>query len=286
MEKRTIKHITLYPALNKKILNPVKKVIEWFKGKNIKLYMPYECAKFFNLSGIDASNKEILKKTDVVLSLGGDGTFLRAARYVYNFDIKILGINLGDKGFLTEISMDDIDEYLDLLLKGKYKIENRAMLDCSITRQNKKVFFETALNDIVVAKGAFEHLLKIKTYVDENYAATFMADGLIISTPTGSTAYSISAGGPIISINADCFVISAICPHALSARPLVVSSEDVINIMEENSPKVDVMVDGQIKFISLKNDKIEIKKSKKYTKIIKIKKDFYQIVREKLRWVE
>lgn len=285
MEKRRIKHIALYPALNKSIADPINKIALWFKNKNISLYMPQESAKFFNLS-IGAKDKEILSKADLILSLGGDGTFLRAARYVCGFDINVLGVNLGSKGFLTEISMDDMDESFNLLLNEKYKIENRVMLDCLIMRRGKKIFSGTALNEVVVAKGGFEHLLNIKTYINENYAASFIADGLIVSTPTGSTAYSISAGGPIVSADADCFVMSAICPHTLSARPLVVSSDDVINIKEEKSPKVDVIIDGQIKFVSLKKDDIEVKKSKKITKIIRIKKDFYQIVREKLKWVE
>lgn len=285
MEKRRIKHIVLYPALNKSIADPINKIALWFKNKNINLYMPQESAKFFNLS-IGAKDKEILSKADLILSLGGDGTFLRAARYVCGFDINVLGVNLGSKGFLTEISMDDMDEYFNLLLSEQYKIEDRVMLDCLITRRGKKIFSGTALNEVVVAKGGFEHLLNIKTCINENYAASFIADGLIISTPTGSTAYSISAGGPIVSASADCFVMSAICPHTLSARPLVVSSDDVINIKEEKSPKVDVIIDGQIKFVSLKKDDIEVRKSKKVTKIIRIKKDFYQIVREKLKWVE
>jgi len=285
VEKRRIKHIALYPALNKSIADPINKIALWFKNKKISLYMPQESAKFFNLS-IGAKDKEILSKADLILSLGGDGTFLRAARYVCGFDINVLGVNLGSKGFLTEISMDDMDESFNLLLNEKYKIENRVMLDCLIMRRGKKIFSGTALNEVVVAKGGFEHLLNIKTYINENYAASFIADGLIVSTPTGSTAYSISAGGPIVSADADCFVMSAICPHTLSARPLVVSSDDVINIKEEKSPKVDVIIDGQIKFVSLKKDDIEVKKSKKITKIIRIKKDFYQIVREKLKWVE
>lgn len=285
MEKRKIKNIALYPALNKSIAGPINKIALWFKNKNISLYMPQKSAEFFNLS-IGAKDKEILSNADLMLSLGGDGTFLRAARYVCGFDINVLGVNLGSKGFLTEISMDDMDEYFNLLLNKKYKVENRVMLDCLITRRGKKVFSGTALNDVVVAKGGFEHLLNIKTYINENYAASFIADGLIVSTPTGSTAYSISAGGPIVSFDADCFVISAICPHTLSARPLVVSSGDIINIKEEKSSKADVIIDGQIKFISVKNDDVEIQKSKKVTKVIRIKKDFYQIIREKLKWVE
>lgn len=286
MEKRKIKHIALYPALKKDIINSVNKIADWFKNKDVKLYMPVQSAKFFNFSKIAAEDKDILNKADVILSLGGDGTFLRAARYVYNSDIKVLGINLGSKGFLTEVSINDIDKYFKLILSGEYKIETRSMLDCEITRGGKIVFTSSALNDVVLAKGAYEHLLKINTFINKNYAASFMADGLIVCTPTGSTAYSVSAGGPVISPNAECFVITAICPHTLSARPLVISDHDVVNIIEENAAKVDVIIDGQIKFVSMKNDKVKVKKSKKYTKVIRIKKDFYEIVREKLRWVE
>lgn len=285
MEKR-IKNIALYPILKPEIKDKVKFIAQLLIQSGIKVGVLYEHAKFFGFNFPAVKEAKILKTADVVLSLGGDGTFLRAARFVCGFDINVLGINLGGKGFLTEASFDEAEDYLDLLIKGKYSVEKKIMLDCRVARGGKKVFSATALNDVVMGKGAFERLLKIKTHINDNYAASFRADGLIVSTPTGSTAYSISAGGPIISPGASCFAVTAICPHTLSARPLVISEADTVTIIEENAPKVDIIIDGQIKFNGLKNDKIIINKSRKITKVIKIKKDFYQIVREKLKWVE
>ncbi|MFH1453694.1 MAG: NAD(+)/NADH kinase [Armatimonadota bacterium] len=287
MEKRRrIKNVVIYPGKRPEILEFINKVSGWLKARNISVYMPADCAKFFNLKELSASDKTIFKNADVVLSLGGDGTFLRAARYLCGHDIGVLGINLGRKGFLTEISIEEIDEYLKLLIAGRYKVEKRMMLDCGITRDKKKVFSGTALNDVVMSKGSFEHLLKIKTYVNGSYAASFTSDGLIVSTPTGSTAYAVSAGGPIVAPGTGCIVMAAICPHTLSARPLIISKDDVVNIEEENVQKVDIIIDGQIKFSSLRKDKITVKKSSKSTKIIRIKKGFYEIIRDKLKWVE
>lgn len=295
MEKGKIKEIAVYPALKREITGPVTEIINWFRAKCIAVCMPVEAAGFFKLKEFAASSQAITKRAEMVLSLGGDGTFLRAARFVCGRDIGILGVNLGSKGFLTEVTLDDRDEYFTALIDGNYTVENRIMLDCGILRggpapggagRGKKVFAGTALNDVVMSKGAYEHLLKIKTRINGNYAASFLADGLIVSTPTGSTAYSLSAGGPIISSAANCFSITAICPHTLSARPLVISADEAVYITEENAKKVNVVIDGQITFSCAKNDEIIIKKSEKTTRVIRIKKDFYGIVREKLRWVE
>lgn len=223
---------------------------------------------------------------NMVFSLGGDGTLLRAARLVAAHEIPVCGINLGGLGFLTQIGVHELHDYLKYILEGTYQIEDRMMLSGYILRKEKRIGQFHCLNDIVVAKKLFARLIHLETYINEEYVIHYAADGLVISTSTGSTAYSLSAGGPIVYPSIKSMIITPICPHTLSARALVISHRDIFKVLVQSRGK-DVMltVDGQQGFDLEENDIIIIQESKYQTKLVTFpEKSFYGILRKKLKW--
>ena len=162
-----------------------------------------------------SKKSEILKDADVLICLGGDGTFLKAARSVYKKNIPILGINLGSLGFLTEVEKNEIKDAVNCLMTGKYIVEERMMLEATIIRNDEIIGKDTALNDIVISRGALSRILHVKTYINDVFVDMFPGDGLIVSSPTGSTAYSLAVGGPIVEPDIDLIIVSPICPHIL-----------------------------------------------------------------------
>jgi len=226
------------------------------------------------------------KRVNMIFSLGGDGTLLRAARLVAARGIPICGVNLGGLGFLTQIGVHELNHYLKSILEGAYQIENRMMLSGYIVREEENIRQFHCLNDIVVAKKLFARLIHLETYINEEYVIHYAADGLVISTPTGSTAYSLSAGGPIIYPSMKSMVITPICPHTLSARALVIHHNDIFKVVVRSKAK-DVMltVDGQQGFDLKENDLIVIQESKYQTQLVTFpEKSFYGILRKKLKW--
>lgn len=222
----------------------------------------------------------------MVFSLGGDGTLLRAARLCSEYGIPICGINLGGLGFLTQIGVNEIEEYIQLIIDGFYQIENRMMLSGYILREGKNNGHFMSLNDIVVAKKLFARLIHLESYVNDEYVIHYAADGLVVSTPTGSTAYSLSAGGPIIHPSIQSMIITPICPHTLSARSLVINHKDIFKIVVKSKEKeVMLTVDGQQGFNLKENDIIVIQESEHQTRLITFKgKSFYGILKKKLKW--
>lgn len=225
-----------------------------------------------------------LQGADCLLVLGGDGTLLQAARQVCTSATPILGINLGRLGFLTEVELADLYPALDKLLTGDYHIEQRMMLQSTVKRPDQ-ILTCTALNDIVVTKGAFPRLLSLEVYISSDYLDTYPADGLIVATPTGSTAYSLSAGGPLLTPDLRVMLLTPICPHTLYARPLVVPGKHQIEI-HVHAPEVEVMlaVDGQ-QGLSLRNgDVITVTEASTTTQLIRLQdKTFFSLVRQKLQ---
>ncbi len=168
--------------------------------------------------------------SDIILVLGGDGTLLRAARQACKYGLPVLGINMGRLGFLTEIEVSDIDLALDSILAGDYYIEQRMMLKAELVRQGGGVCQLIALNDIAIAKASFARIIHLKVFINDDFVGYYPADGVLVSSPTGSTAYSLSAGGPIINPAMECLLLTPICPHALNARAIVTDSKDKIRI--------------------------------------------------------
>ena len=227
--------------------------------------------KKFNVSGEVINDR---KNYDFIISLGGDGTFLATARSF--FDTPIVGINLGNLGFLSEIDKDNMESELKRILDGDFRIEERFLLESEIF--GKKYY---ALNDFVINRGCITRLLNLELYFNNKFVDNYVADGIIVSTPTGSTAYSLSAGGPIVEPNLDVFVISPICAHSLHQRPVIISSDTEVKIISKMSG-ILVMADGQEVNDSESLKEIIVRCSDKKVKVIKNTKNcFFDTVRNK-----
>ncbi len=229
------------------------------------------------------SEKKIAASCDILVSLGGDGTILRLARIVGKRSTPILGINLGKLGFLAEVSVDELDSCLDEILRGEYHIEDRMVLHASSPTMKDDYF---ALNDVVVDLSSSSRMVNIATYVDREYLATFTGDGVIVSTPTGSTGYALSNGGPIVTPTSRAIMISPICPHTLTARPVVVSDDATIVLRVQSAPgKVHVTADGQPEQFLKPPMQITIKKARHTTRLVKRSNtSYYEVLRKKLNW--
>jgi NAD+ kinase len=224
---------------------------------------------------------------DLLISLGGDGTLLSSARTFASFDIPIVGVNLGRLGFLVDVPFDDNFKSISKILKGEYRAENRIMLDVAIWRDEKKVFSSIAMNDIVIRIKDTVRMIEFETFVNNDFVNKQRADGIIVNTPSGSTAYALSAGGAILVSDIDALQILPICPHTLSNRPIVVNAKDKIKIIysKNNNFTSHVVCDGVTNFDLLPSDEICIRQYAKKIKLIHPKKyTIYSILREKLNW--
>ncbi len=228
------------------------------------------------------------QEVQLVLVIGGDGTMLRAARTVYGREIPILGINQGYLGFLTEIEVEQLSESLQQLLAGEYEIERRMMLTAKVYREQQCIADVSALNDLVVTKGALSRIIKLDLRMGEQLVERYHGDGLIFSTPTGSTGYSLSAGGPIVYPAIDLCIVAPICPHSLIARPLIFSPEHTLTVcLDANNAPAMLTVDGQNGVELKKGDYIQISKAQHDTCLVVLKKrNFFAVLREKLKGVQ
>ncbi|HEX9777107.1 MAG TPA: NAD(+)/NADH kinase [Geopsychrobacteraceae bacterium] len=231
---------------------------------------------------------EIPAQVDLIIVLGGDGTLISVARLVGDLPIPILGVNLGSLGFLTEITRHELPAMLDLVIRGQFVVSDRMMLDASICRDGRVVGEYTVLNDVVINKGALARIIDMRTSVDGTHLTTFKADGLIIATPTGSTGYNLAAGGPIIYPGINSLVITPICPHMLTNRPIIVSDQACIQIEVKFADDVVFFTaDGQVGRKLQPNDLVEVRKSQSRTLLITSpSKDYFEILRTKLSWGE
>ena len=227
------------------------------------------------------SKKELIEYSDVIIVLGGDGSLLETARNATETSKPFLGVNFGKLGFLADVKENEVLNRIKMIEDGNYYIEERIMLDASY--ENKKI---CALNDIVIDKGASQRVLKVSVDINGKYFTTYTSDGLIISTPTGSTAYNMSANGPIVQPGVSAFTITPLSPHALAMRPVVIPDSSEITITAESSDnKMILSGDGQTNIRISSLSKITVKKAKTTAKFIKFKdSDFYTILREKLGW--
>lgn len=259
-------------------------LLRWLKERDIDTIIDKDSASRLNITGYPP--EEIPQMVDMVIVLGGDGTMLRVARLVGEREIPILGVNLGTLGFLTEINKDELYTSMELILSGRCFLETRLMLKAEVQRKGQRVIEHHVLNDVVINKSALARIIDIETYVDESYVTTFKADGLIVATPTGSTAYNLSAGGPIIYPSLDCIILTPICPHTLTNRPIVLSDNVTVKtILTSESEDVFLTMDGQVGFSLKKDDVITITKAPFRTRIvIPCERDYFHILRTKLKW--
>ena len=267
----------LKPKNTLKIKDTFLKIKKIFEKKGIDVYLDAISAKAVGLLGIDF--EEMCNQVDFIVALGGDGTLISVARRAYKFDKPILGINAGNLGFLTDINPENVEEFLDNFLKGNYRIDERMVIE--IEYKNSTLY---AFNDVVVSKDVISSMINIQVDTNESFLNTYRGDGLIISTPTGSTAYNLSAGGPVVYPLTESFILTPICPHSLTQRPLVLPSDFILEIsVKEDIAKL--ILDGQE--IHSLNDKIIVKKAKRSAKLIhRSERNYFDVLREKLHWGE
>ncbi|MDR1727525.1 MAG: NAD(+)/NADH kinase [Acidobacteriota bacterium] len=224
-------------------------------------------------------------KMDAVVVLGGDGTLLRAARLVGSSGVPIVGVNMGSLGFLTEVRPDELYLALENLLAGRYGIEERVLLTVEVLRGDASLARYLALNDAVINKGALARIIELEIRIGEQPPLFTRSDGLIISTPTGSTAYSLAAGGPIMYPTLEAFVVTSICPHSLTNRPLVMPDRQELQVRLQRGRDVMLTVDGQVGMPLLPDDRILVRRAEATLKLLlPFRKRFFDILREKLRW--
>jgi NAD+ kinase len=266
----------------------LKDLLAWLQDHNCEAIVEEEVVQAFALTQVKGTLLEnIPAQADLIMVFGGDGTMLRVARSIEGRPAPILGVNLGSLGFLTEITLEDLYPALERVLEGKYAIDRRNMLKVSIHRGGHPVATHHALNDAVINTGALARLISMDAFVDEEYIATFPADGMIISTPTGSTAYSLSAGGPVLCPQLDSVVMTPICSHTLTSRPLVIPAESNIRVVVKSGEEVMLTVDGQIGVPLGAGDEVCCTRSEYQIELVQAgHKDFFDVLREKLKWGE
>ncbi len=234
------------------------------------------------------SSAKVGAKADVVVVLGGDGTLIQAARLLKGRAVPIMGINLGSLGFMTEFPVSDAMAAFDAVLKGQFLTQSRMKLSCRLYRDDKLLVEDEVLNDVVISKSALAKIADHETWLDSDFVALFKSDGIICSTPSGSTAYSLSAGGPIVHPSIDCVVLTPICPHALTQRPIIVPGDQTIRIVLKNEVSdVYLTIDGQTGLPLKTGDRVEVKRSKNRVLLVSNPElDYFAILRQKLRWGE
>lgn len=231
---------------------------------------------------------ELPEMVDLIIVLGGDGTLISVARSVAGRNVPIVGVNLGQLGFLTEITRDELPEMMEDVIRGEYHVTDRMMLDAFIKREGEIVGQYTVLNDVVINKGALARIIDLKTHVDGRLLSNYKADGLIIATPTGSTGYNLAAGGPIIYPEINSLLISPICPHMLTNRPIILWSRSVIEVeVRFEDDVVFFTADGQVGRKLLPGDRVEVRRSDSRALLVNSpNKDYFEILRTKLSWGE
>ncbi|HOJ71541.1 MAG TPA: NAD(+)/NADH kinase [Syntrophorhabdaceae bacterium] len=256
-------------------------------GKDMEIYLDEESARFLNFEN-KVELEHVGEGADLIIVLGGDGTMLAVARYLKGQDVPILGVNLGGLGFLTEISVEEMPIMLEKVVSGQYKTSTRIMLDVSVIRAGGKVFEFSVLNDAVITKDALARIIDIEVYVNSVYLTTYKADGLIFSTPTGSTGYSLSAGGPILYPSLKNIIVTPICPHMLTNRPIIIPEDvSMMAVLKSMNERVVLTIDGQIGFPLEYRDEVVVKKSPHTVRLIKSSfRGYFEILREKLKWGE
>jgi len=261
--------LTLYLSISKK-----------FQDHGIEVLLGRESAEELGLDGIEF--EEMCNKVDLLVSLGGDGTLLGLVRRSYGFDKPVLGINAGNLGFLADVPIDCVEDMVKRLLIGNYRIDERMMIEGYIEKDGKRDEFY-AFNDVVITRPTIAHMIKVDAFIDNDWFNSYRGDGLIISTPTGSTAYNLSLGGPIVYPLSKVFIMTPIAPHSLTQRPLVVPIDFTINLTSPD--KLVIMIDGQDDYIFSSGDKLVIKGATMSAKLLHKKEhSYFKVLREKLLW--
>ncbi len=273
--------------------NPLKQEAMKFTGKLVRLLsergfepiLERETASKIGCRSFGKEEQDFWKGLDLVMVLGGDGSMLNAARKVYPREIPLLGINFGHLGFLTRIESNDLDTALANLKSGNYQFEERMMLEASVVRDGQVVAKAVGLNELVLARSAFAKTVRLEAWIDEEYFATYPADGIIIATATGSTAYSLSAGGPILDPRLKAVLVTPICAHSLYARPIVLSGDAEVKVcINASHAEVTLTADGQVGTELEPDDRVYFKKAPSITKLLRFNdQGLFEVLKSRLK---
>ena len=277
--------IGIFPNMAKKeIENILEKMINFLQTQNVEVFLPEKVRVIGKFNKFIVDNNFLYSNIDIALTLGGDGTLLSTGRKFASKGVPLCGINLGRVGFLAEIETDEIIDKLTKIINNNYFIEKRLMLEGVVYRNGEKIFSAEAINDIVVTKSGLSRMIKLKLLIDDILTAEYQADGIIFATSTGSTAYSLSAGGPIINPSLKVMLITPICPHSVNARPLIIDENEGIKLkVSARHNDIGLTVDGQIVYPLLPGDLITIKKSLLTADFIRFTdKNYYKTIKKKL----
>ncbi|NLS45170.1 MAG: NAD(+)/NADH kinase [Firmicutes bacterium] len=266
-------------------VSAAKNLLTDLPGRGIEVFLDPETAEHFNFPEASFGEKELKRKLDMVVVLGGDGALLNAARSLAGTGLPILGVNVGHLGFLTEVELEGLNNAFDRILSGDYEVEERMMIRAEVRRRSTGIAGEfIGFNDVVITKGAFARMIRLDAYVNSSLIGTYPADGAIVASPTGSTGYSLSAGGPIVDPSMSTLILTFICPHILGARSFVVSSEDDIRIvLSAQNEEVMLTIDGQVGFNLKHEDEVIVRSAAEKTYLIKLGyRDFYEVLKTRM----
>jgi NAD+ kinase len=266
----------------------VPALLDWLKQRQIAALCDQETADCVGPLCPVHSREELAAGADMLLVLGGDGTLLAVGRAAGDRDVPILPVNLGSLGFLTSVKLDELYGVLEEVQAGQHRISERIQLDTEVLRGGQSLERNRALNDAVLSKATLARIIDMELSIDGRYVCSYRADGLIIATPTGSTAYSLSAGGPIVYPTVDAFLVTPICPHSLTNRPLVIPDSMTLELAFQASDNAAYLtLDGQVGVELQAGDRVVIRKAAKRLKLVRpLRKTYFEILRNKLKWGE
>jgi len=272
-------------------LKTICEVTQWLASREIELVGGPEIERQRIELETGGSVREVpadklAREVDLVLVLGGDGTMIATSRMIGDTDVPVLGINFGGLGYLAEFRIEELHSALESILAGDYRLDKRVMLSVELLRGQQSITKNRVLNDVVINKSALARIIEIEAYFNQQFVNSFRADGLIVSTPTGSTAYNLSAGGPVIFPSMNAIVITPICPFTLSNRPIVVPDDADIELrLKTDKEDVALTLDGQVGFALQVEDRVVIRKSNTTFKLIQpANRNYFDVLRDKLRW--
>jgi len=260
-------------------------LLEWFRKHDYRVVIDSESTVYVSGPEVVERHAMASRPLDFVVVLGGDGTLLSTSRAVAKAGIPVLGVNLGSLGFLTEVPLAEIYDALQDVDQKRAVVESRSLVQCQLLREGKVIMSYAALNDVIVNKSAMARLNAYDLFIDKTFVTSYKADGLIVSTPTGSTAYSMAAGGPILTPSVDAFVITPVSPHSLTHRPLVVrDSAEIEIVVKTGDEQAYLSVDGQVGMPVQDEDRVVCRKADYKVQLLRIRRTFFEVLRTKLKW--
>jgi NAD+ kinase len=269
------------------VARTVPELLAWFHAHGYHVIVDPETAKYSDGQEEVLRSQMSARALDLVVVLGGDGTLLSAVRATATSDAPLLGVNLGSLGFLTDVPLSSLFSMLDQIVQGRAAVEQRSLMQCDLLRGEQILGSYKAFNDVVVNKTALARLNNYDLFVDKAFVSSYRADGMIVATPTGSTAYSLSAGGPVVMPTVNAFVITPVAPHSLTHRPLVVPDSSVVEILLRSDEEVAYLsMDGQPGLDLKDGDRVRCRRSEHKVSLFRTDVDFFHVLRTKLKWGE